>query len=128
MKNRRQLNFWQVSFFFPPILVRLLARIPRSRPLTDLEIATRSGLTVDRIFILQHLTSWVGVDMLEMRAFLTGCRIDFCDYEQINRAKVYMWSKGKPPTFKFLRVAPEWKTKYEPLLIRWRQSIKQQTK
>lgn len=124
--KRKQLNFWQTTELIPPILARLLARIPRRRSLTDGEIAQKSGLSIDRVFVIQHLTTWDGVSIPEARKFLIGCSIDFCNYEQLNRAKVYLLDRET--SWKYLRTSAEWRTKYEPLMRRWRASLTEKTK
>lgn len=104
---------------------RLLARIPHGRPLTDAEIAIASGLTVDRVFLLQHMTDWSQVSLVEAERFLRGCGIDFCDPAKMTRIKCYIPRPGKktPVTFKYLRISPEWTTKYKPLMLRARASL-----
>lgn len=117
---RRHLSFWQMSELISPIYARLLARIPHGRPLSDLEIAKKSGLSVDRVFLIQHMTDWSSIPLTEAKKFLIGCGVDFCDKKQRDRIKIYFpcyQGKGKT-TWKFLRVSPDWETKFKPLLLR----------
>ena len=120
-KTRVRLNFWQTSQLVPPILARLLAK-KGSVIMTDSEIAAASGLSADDVFVFSHKTTWDGIDARNMRRFLNGCRCDFCDAKQMNRVKQYFRSlsrKGPKTSWKYLRMSPEWKTRFEPLLIRY---------
>lgn len=110
----------------PPILARLLAK-KDGRVLTDAEIAAASGLSADDIFVFSHRTTWDGIDIVIMRRFLTGCGCDFCDAEQMNRVKQYFRSlsrKGPKTSWKYLRMSPGWKPRFEPLLIRYQQWLR----
>lgn len=118
---RRHLNFWQTSELIPPILARLMARKTHGRPLTDVEIARAAGLTADRVFILQNMTSWNDISIVEAQKFLVGCGIDFCNRRQMDRTRAYLPRSGNKhiTSWKYLRMSPEWRTKYEPLMRRY---------
>ena len=119
-----RLNFWQNCKLMPPILVRLLAKENRSTPRSDDRISSRSGLSLDQVLLIQHMTSWSSVSVEEARLFMVGCGIDFCNGPQLDRVKSYFCRTGaKKPQWKYLRTAPDWKTKYEPLLRRYLKSI-----
>lgn len=122
---KRHLSFWDWTKLISPVWARLLARIPHGRPLTDAEIALKSGLTMDRVFLIQHMTDWSSVSMVEAEMFLRGCGINFCDSRQMDRVRWYLPRPGKktPVTFKYLRISPEWNTKYRPLMLRARASL-----
>jgi hypothetical protein len=108
----------------PPILARLLARKPHGRPLTDDEIAKAAGLSIDQVFLIGHMTDWSQVSVADARSFLRGCGVDFCDGRQMDRVRGYLpFRSRQPTTWKYLRSSPEWKTKYAPLLLRYRASI-----
>jgi len=113
----------------PPILARLRARLPHGRPLTDAEISKASGLSIDRVFLIQHMTDWSSVGVGEMRMFLIGCGIDLCNQSHMSRLRAYIPRPGKAPinTWKFLRVSPDFRSKYEPLLRRYLMSLKKAT-
>lgn len=119
---KRKLNFWQLTKIITPVWARLLARIPRGRPLTDAEIARASGLTVDRVFVIQHMTDWSNVSLVEAEKFLAGCGIDLFNSRNWERIKWYIPRPGikSPVTFKYLRISPEWETKFKPLMLRAR--------
>jgi hypothetical protein len=96
-------TFWKRAQDFPPILCRLLARRKWGRPLTDTEIADRTDRIVGPPGILVVLapievgkialsTSWKGIDVYDMQAFLIGCNIDFCNAEQMKRIDSYIRS------------------------------------
>lgn len=109
---------------FPPILVRLLARVRRGRPLSDLEISKASGLPIHQVHVLSQSTDWRGVDIYTMRAFTAGCGLDFDSRSQMKRAIVYLRGKtvrGRriAPNFKYLRRSPYWATFYQPMVKRW---------
>lgn len=116
MKKRIRYNFWQNFELIPPIKARLLAREENGhRPLTDLEISKRSGLTIDQVFVFQFMCDWSLINQVDARKFLIGCRVDFCDGLQMDRVNNYL---RRAPTWKYLRMSPDWKTKYEPLMRR----------
>jgi hypothetical protein len=117
------MTFWQRAEQMPPILVRLLARKSRSRPLGFHEIAEASGLPIIMVYCISESTSWDGVAVNEMRAFLCACRCDFCDKKQMRRVNAYVASK---PTWQYLRKSHDWKTYYEPLMRRYLASVKSQ--
>lgn len=125
MKQNR-LNFWQKCDRIPPILARLLARVPHGRPLTDGEIASKSGLSADRVFIIQHMTDWSDVTLTEARRFLVGCRVDLCNTADMERVYAYLPREGKkiPTSWKYLRQSTDWRSRYEPLMRRWLASLK----
>lgn len=122
---RKHLTFWEWSKIISPIWARLFARLPHSRPLTDLEIAKASGLTVDRVFIIQHMTNWNYIGMVEAEKFLRGCGVDFCNAKQMDRIRGYIPKPGRKAatTYKYLRLSPEWETKFKPLMLRARKSL-----
>jgi len=113
---------------FSPCACRLLARTDNARgnaqrPLTDREIADRSGLALDEVRSLTWAKTWDNVPAPKMIAFSRGCGLDFD-----NRA-----DGGDPPMRKHLRLLerltgrwetaghylrrdPEWETKWKPLI------------
>lgn len=118
----RQIDFWSRIERFPPILVRLLARTkPRGPALTTTEIAKRSGLTANQVAAISEQVTWNGIDVYEMRAFLNGCNLNFVsDPASLDRIYSYL---RKRPTWKFLRVHPQWREVFEPLLRRYRDHL-----
>lgn len=109
---------------FPPILLRILARVRRSRPLGDAEISAASGLPIHQVHVLSQSLDWRGVDIYTMQAFAKGCGLDFDDPAQLKRCVVYL--RGKTvrdkrvaPNFRYLRRSPYWATFYQPLVKRW---------
>lgn len=121
---RRHLNFWETAAIISPLKARLLARVPHGRPLTDHEISKQSGLSLDRVFLIQHLTDWTTIGFPEAQQFLTGCGVDFCNLKHMQRVRNYLRSA----TWKYLRTSADWKTKYEPLIRRNLLAEKQKTK
>lgn len=111
---RRHLNFWETSKIISPLVARLLARVSHGRPLTDAEISKLSGLSIDRVFMIQHMTDWSAIGIIEAEKFLVGCGVDFCNIKNMQRVRNYL----RRPTWKYLRTSHEWKSKYEPLIRR----------
>jgi len=108
---------------FPPIVCRILARDPKARaktqrPLTDREIAARSGLRVDQVISLSWLCTWEFVPVDVMKKFTAACGINFEDYPTMQKHYRFVnrmagrWMTGKH----YLRRDPEWDTKWKPLL------------
>jgi hypothetical protein len=117
-------TFWEYAYSYPPCLVRLLARHPYGKPLTDAEICDSPGWTQYRfneflVHNLSRLTRWDDVSFYDMRRFLQGCKLDFCNPEQMRRVSDYL---RKRPTFRYLRASPLWGSYYEPLMKTWRRS------
>jgi hypothetical protein len=118
--NRRILTFWDYCDNFPPILCRLLARHRYNRPMTTDEIAKQSGcLSAAEVEAISKATDWKPIKVVEMQAFLRGCKLDFCDPSAMRRVRDYL---TKFPTFQYLRKSPQWKSYYMPLLLRWIQN------
>ena len=109
-------TFWDRCDALPPILIRLLAKAGND-PLTTDQIAGRSGLPVERIRLIQQQTDWRGVDLLEMKKFLTGCDRDFTEYATWKRIRNYISNPGA--TFKYLRRSPEFDQVLSPLSDAW---------
>lgn len=118
-------SFWITANRFPPILCRMLARRKNGPPLSDDEIATRSGLTALEIRLLSLQTSWDTINLGDMRRFLCGCGMDFHDAAAMARAKDYL---RKKPTWKYLRISGRWTSLYEPMLKSFAQSLRQRTR
>lgn len=85
-KRRGAMTFWDYCDSFPPILCRLLARHRYGRPLTTEEIVRYSGvLSHAMVEAISESTSWRDVRLGDMRAFLKGCNLDFCDTTTMRR-------------------------------------------
>lgn len=111
---------------YPPVLVRLMARSPRSygsgngtRPLTTKEIASRSGLTVSMVEGLSHSTTWRGVDVYTVRDFTVACGVDFTNPLHMKRLSQYLQKRG---AFHYLRKDDKWGDYYVHLVRVWRDS------
>lgn len=114
-------TFWLKSERYSPIFCRLMARKKNGPPLTDIEIAEKSGaLSPYQVQSLSKCVSWVGIDLPTMRAFLVGCGMDFENRSAMKRVNNYLRNK---PTWKFLRTSPLWVTLYEPMIQRWRSNV-----
>ena len=115
------------------MLVRLLARQPHGRPMSSQEISERSGLTVHEVELISQSADWNCCTVTQMHSFLVACRCDWENYWDRERMRVYLKKRlvhGHVclPTWKYLRVSPEWKTYYQPLLQRFLLHLKKGSK
>lgn len=109
----------------PPILLRLMARKPRSRPLETTEIAERSGLSVMQVEAISVQTDWRGIDLPTARAFMVGCDCDLGDRRTYRRMRMSLRYRPKTaPRFPYLRRSPKWESYYLPLLDRFTAHLK----
>ena len=111
-------SFWLRAMRYPPCLVRLLARHPHGDPLSDGEIAQRSGLSRYQVGVIASSVSWDEITLGDMRRFLNGCGIDFCDAYCMKKVSVYLNGVriGKCKMSKYLRKARNFKTELEHLI------------
>lgn len=114
------MNFYDKANKIPPILARLLARKKNGPPLSDIEIADRSGMSILKVHCISQSLSWDDISIIEMRNFLRACDVDIEDPEQFNRVVAYM----RKATWKYLRTSPLWRTYYLPLIQRYMASLK----
>jgi hypothetical protein len=113
---------------FPPAICRLLARTDShrgnsQRPLTDREIADRSGLSLDTVRMYSWAKSWDNIPAPSMDRFSKGCGVDFDNHVGM-RKHLRMLSRmsGRWETAShYLRRDPEWDTKWKPLLENFRE-------
>lgn len=112
--------FWRRVDRFSPILCRLLARERYGAPLTDAQIAERSGLTPHEVYTLSWSTTWRGVDIYTMRRFTEGCGLDLASPKRMKRTTNYLRSQ---PTMKYLRRSPLWASQFKPMIEKWRESV-----
>lgn len=122
--NHPHETLWQRIDRFPPILIRLLARHPRGRPLSTAEISERSGLSPVQVEAISQSVTWDGIDIPTARKFLCACQIDLMNPAQMKRVTVYMrgkvTSRGRIPTpYRYLKTSPDWERYYRPLRDRW---------
>lgn len=114
-------NFFKRANRFPPVIVRMLARVPRGRPLTSLEISQASGIPVARVDSISRSKSWAGIDIYEMQSFCNACSVDFASRVSMKRVDTYIRGarvdgKRVPPSFAYLRKSPDWEKEYLPLI------------
>lgn len=115
-------TFWDRLREFSPIVCRLLARHPHGPPLSDKEIALRSGLTHLTVVVLSDELSWDGVKVATMRAFIQACNLDFEDKRQMRRVEAYLRAlkSGKiNKKFAYLERSPDYESYYLPLRARY---------
>lgn len=110
--------FWERLDRYPPLLCRLLARVPRGRVLETDEIASRSGLTPIQVLTISSQLDWRGIDLPTARAFMVGCNTDLSNRQHCRRIWMYLKAQPKKPSSRFvhLRRSPNWTTYYLPLL------------
>ncbi len=107
---------------FPPCLVRLLARHETEyRPLTNTEIAARTNGVLGPwpVAVLSNTTSWDGIELAKLRAFTRACRCDFDNAKDMRRVEDYI---RKSPTFRYVRLSPDYDQQFKPLFVSWRKS------
>lgn len=108
-------GFFQRADDFKPILVRLLARRKHGPPLTTLEIAMKAGRLPAIIEKISWSSDWD--DIQTMKLFVDACEVNFESARQMNRVYYYLRNK---PNFEYLRTHKEWKTRWLPMMIQWR--------
>lgn len=106
---------------FPPVAVRLLARVSanrHTRALLDGEVASQSeGLTIREVRHISRLATWDEVTVGTMRMFLRGCGADLDSRDWLRQNAAYMRKIKSIP--RFLLRSPEWSTTFEPLIDIW---------
>jgi hypothetical protein len=114
------ITFWQKSEIYSPALCRLMARKKGGKPMTTLDICNAAtSLTPAQVESISQSTDWSHIDIVTAEDFLKAVSMDFCCWADMHRASEYLKSR---PTFEHLRRAPEWKSYWLPLLVRWRKS------
>lgn len=116
-KSGRKKTPWEILEYYPPALVRLLARkqfAPKHvRAMSDQEIAVVAELPVTEIRRISRLTSWDNVQMANVRSFCEGCNFDPFDCYDRNRARAYTRSSGK---FSYLKQSGHWDDTFLPII------------
>lgn len=115
--------FWTKATMLPPIMIRLLAK-EGPKPLTTEQIAERSGLSPERITSISWLTTWGGVDIVEMEKFLKACDRDFMNYRSWKAIQNYI--KNPAATFKFLQLGEEYEALLKPLSEKYARHLQAQ--
>ena len=123
------MNFWKAFADNPPILVRLLAR-QRTKgsaiaAISMEEIAIASGLPLVRVQEISGMLDWSAVTLFEAQRFCAGCLFDPTNPQDRNRKRSYTASCRKNPTrqwFSYLRRSPLFKSEFEPLILKLKQS------
>jgi len=121
-------KIWQFFDRYPPILVRLLAKASKTRPMSTLEIAELAGLNPIEVEAVSWSISWDGISIPTARKFLKGCKIDPTQRRQMQNVTTYLNGKVTednvriPPRWGYLRRSPQWKTYYNPMMIRFLKS------
>lgn len=117
----KSLTFVEKLNRFPPIVCRILARVPLDtggvRAKTDHEIAQASGLTLSKVASLSHLTTWDEVPLATIVAFTKGCGSDLDNRDWQRHNAAYMRNLRSIP--QYLRSSPDWKNRFEPLVKMW---------
>lgn len=109
-------GFFQRASDFKPILVRLLARRKHGPPMTNAEIVEKSGLAPNMVTVLSTDTEW-RTSMPCMKSFLLACDVNFESARSMNRVYYYL---RNTPSFEYLRTHQEWKSRWLPMMIQWR--------
>lgn len=121
-------TFWVKLTEFPPIVCRLLARIPTEtggvRAMTAVEIADRAGISEMEVNSLSWMTSWDSVPVTKVRAFTEACGVDLTSREKLRVHVAYVRGSG---SWKYLKQSPDWRAVYEPMIkayVRWQTKTK----
>lgn len=107
-------SLWAKLDQYPPVLVRLLARHPDGKVMSDTDIARQPGLTLAEVRRLSLLPDWHDVSVPLMRAFVHACRMDFCNREQMRNANRYI---NRDPKFRHLVRDPNFPAYREMLRV-----------
>jgi hypothetical protein len=118
--------FWARLNRFSPLLCRLLARVPRGRPLESTEIAERSGLSVSQVDAISQQTDWRGIDLPTAHQFMLACDTDLSNRQHCRRMRMFLKSqpKHREGRFQHLKRSPNWKVTFLPLLVRLENHVK----
>ncbi len=121
------MNFAELAIKYPPILCRLVATAGKEKdvrvPLTEAEIAQRSGLTAFEVRLMTLQCSWDDIPYAKMLQFQKGCNVLFTDWRNMVYHGKYLdrQSRCNDP-WTSLRETKEWLHYWEPLLIRYARS------
>ena len=121
-----KLSFAEKLIRFPPVVVRLLARVYHGpgpdgcEAICDDEIARNSGLQVEFVRQLSKLTTWDHVEWAIIVVFLRGCGVDLDERAWVRRNTRYMKELRSLP--RYLIRSPHWRSTFEPLIRIWVQT------
>ncbi len=112
------MTVWEVIEKYPPCLIRLLARERKGgkqiRAISDVEIALKSGIPVERIKEISWSMDWEKITVTEMQKYIKGCGFDPHDSVVRNRVSAYRRQRGSK--FKYLVNSPWWDCTFLPLI------------
>lgn len=121
---------WRALDLFPPIVVRLNARVPtvgkgRRWP-AHAEVAISAGLSFSRVLAISESLSWERVRIGEARRFCAACGFDPTNAKDRKRMATYLnlcqkTHPNQPPHL--LRSSPQWETEIQPLIALLRGSM-----
>ena len=116
-KSGRKKSPWEILEYYPPALVRLLARkqfAPKHvRAMSDQEVAVVAELPVAEVRRISRLTDWSDVTIAKVKCFCLGCNFDPFDCYDRNRARAYTRSSGK---FSYLKQSGHWEDTFLPII------------
>lgn len=107
-------TFWQKARRYPPCLVRIMARHPRGRLLSDAEIASRGKIPFAEVKLLGSALRW-DVTLGVMERYLLACDFDFENRKQMQRIGAYL---RKQPQWLHLRNDDDWTHRWLPIIKR----------
>jgi hypothetical protein len=123
-------SFWRALSLFPPIVVRLNARVPTAgkhrRWPAHAEVAIAAGMAFSRVLAISQSLSWESVRIGEAERFCAACRFDPTNAKDRKRMTDLLnicqkKHPNQPPHF--LRSSPQWETEIQPLISLLRDSI-----
>lgn len=82
---------------FPPPVIRMAARSGRCKPMTLMEIAHNSGLSLSKATWISQQDNWNGVEVGLVDEFFRGCGYEFSDLSKLRKyLKRTSRSKARP--------------------------------
>lgn len=114
-------SLWTKLDQYPPVLVRLLAKHPDGRVMSDTDIVRADpGLSLAEVRRLSLLPDWQNVSVSLMRAFVRACRVDFANREQMRNANRYV---TRDPKFRHLTRDPNFPAYREMLRVYYQSQV-----
>lgn len=123
-RNVRNLTFWESLHAFPPLMVRLCARVRTSgkniRAMASTEIAIASGIPLARVRKISDEFSWEEITLGEAERFCRACGFDPTVSSHRERQREYLRSCQKNPNRppQYLFKSPWWESEFRPLILR----------
>lgn len=116
MRDRQ--NFWELTRTYPPILIRMLAKVG-ARPMTTQEIAAAAKLSPAVVEGISWSVTWEGIDIPTAFAFMCACKVDLCKRSDLHRVRDYQ----RNPRWVYLRKSKQFRSYYAPMMRTYFDSV-----